>query len=255
MIESIGIFLTLLHAVSVCLQIIQKCPRPAQGHVFFGLAKPCSTLYSSHQARPTCGDTNQEIPARNAPYFLQLDLMSGHVASGGGSSSGKVTLTLWVHDSSQAPGTQQQQQQTSTTSEKAGYGVPLANTLSSEIVLSPELLKNELLDLQIGDVVELIKASNANGASNNGGNNSQGAGSGSTTSSWNGTITHQERYKRHHRQSGRRSSALSGPRTLPDAESLVFRIERSSLANEGSSGQLQVCDYLSPILLSPLYLH
>jgi hypothetical protein len=160
--------------------------------------------------------------------------MSSHPA-GGGQGSGKVTLTLWVHDTSQAPGTQQQ---STTSSSSSSYGVPLANTLSSEIVLSPELLKNELLDVQIGDVLELIKASNANGS-----NASQGAGSGSTTSSWNGTIKHEERYKRHHRHDVHRAGALNGPRSLPNTESLVFRVERASLANEGSSGQLQVRSY------------
>lgn len=157
--------------------------------------------------------------------------MSGHPA-GGGQSSGKVTLTLWVHDASQAPGTQQQ---STISSPSTSYGVPLANTLSSEIVLSPELLKNELLDLQIGDVVELIKASNANAG--------QGTGSGSTTSSWNGTIKHEERYKRHHRHDPHRSGGSNGPKTLPNADSLVFVVERASLANEGSSGQLQVRPY------------
>jgi hypothetical protein len=161
-------------------------------------------------------DTVKQQAARIGPYSC-LRNMSGH-ASGAGA---KVALTLWVHDASQAPGTQQK------VPERPLYGVPLANSLSSEIVLSPELLKNETLDVEVGDVVELFKAT-AGAAGTLHGSNS--------TSSWAGDSSQYTPYKAHHK----RNSNAGNARDASGSESLVFRIERSSLASEGSSGQLQV---------------
>lgn len=144
-------------------------------------------------------------------------------ASTGNNGGGKITLTLWVHDASQASASQQ----TSSAQNAAPtYGVPLANTLSSEILLSPELLKNELLNVQVGDVVELVKASLP---SNAGGSNALNTHAGS----------HEKLYKHHHR-SHRKRSGRDTPKELPNTEALVFRVEQSSLASEGNSGQLQV---------------
>lgn len=165
-------------------------------------------------------------------------------ANGTGNGTGKVTLTLWVHDASQAPGTQQAGSNGTSqpSSTRTSYGVPLANSLSSEVVLSPELLKNEILDIDIGDVVELVKASSSAQSGNNGNGNTAINGQGG--SAVKDALDHEGLYKQHHRRHRRHSKAET-IKILPNPDSLVFRVERSSLANEGSSGQLQVTYFLT----------
>lgn len=129
-------------------------------------------------------------------------------------------------------------------------GIPLASHVSSEIIINPDLLKNETLGLELGDVAELIvlkhnsgrkgargedkrrtrrkdKEVAANGTATALGGSGGAPGLGSEGAGNDGTNTTND-------------PGARDPRDPKPHSSFVFRIEKNTLAKESQSSQLQV---------------
>ena len=113
-----------------------------------------------------------------------------------------LSLQLWVHEPSSNSSSSSGPSSSSSSSQTYRYGVPLASSLSNEILLNPDLVRGEDPELHEGDVVEICRASNA--------------------SSYCGDV-------------GETSGNGSGR-----SDTLLFVVSKASIAPEGSSAQLQV---------------